>query len=300
VSALNLFFSKDWIGDIGDLTLQSLEPVCSDKEMAMYKIGDFSKLSQIPVKTLRYYDEIGLLRPGRIKHSSGYRCYRAEHFERLNRILVLKDLGFSLPEIRGLLAERVPPQQIREILRRKRDEMERHVYQESARLARAEARLDLLERGGTTTVHDVAVRTTGAWLVASVRDTIRTHEECERLFEELDRHTNGHRGRCQRGAVWHDCNGAIDCEAFELLPDPIERKGRLQVHEMPPCRVASLIYRGDKDYMSAYHAIRSWIAASGIVIAGPKREIYLDNDNEDGESVTEIQFPVVDDIDSVH
>jgi DNA-binding transcriptional MerR regulator len=75
----------------------------------MYKIGDFSKLSQIPVKTLRYYDEIGLLRPVRAQRSCSYRYYRAEHFERLNRILAFKDLGFSLREIRDLLSERATP-----------------------------------------------------------------------------------------------------------------------------------------------------------------------------------------------
>jgi DNA-binding transcriptional MerR regulator len=266
----------------------------------MYKIGEFSKLSQIPVKTLRYYDAIGLLCPARIERSGGYRSYRVEHLERLNRILAFKDLGFSLREIRGLLADKVPSRQIREILRRKRNELVRHVRRECARLARAEARLDLLEQRNVTTTHDIAVRTTGVWLVASVRDTIRTHEECERLFEELDRHTNtsGHR---QRGAIWHACrDGAIDCEAFEFLPKPLENKGRLRVHEMPARHVASLIYHGDKDYMSAYHAIRSWIAASGIEIAGPKREIYLDSGREDGESITEIQFPLASAIDSAH
>jgi DNA-binding transcriptional MerR regulator len=75
------------------------------QEMAMYKIGDFSKLSHIPVKTLRYYDAIGLLRPVRIARPGGYRGYRAEHFERLNRILAFKDLGFSLRKIRGLLKD---------------------------------------------------------------------------------------------------------------------------------------------------------------------------------------------------
>src|SRR5258707_373239 len=165
----------------------------------MYKIGDFSKLSQVPVRTLRYYDAIGLLRPARLKCSGDYRYYRAEHFERLNRILAFKDLGFSLREIRGLLSERVPSAQIREILRRKLNELREHMDLECARLERAEGRLDLLERVGVMAVHDIAVRPTGVWLVASVRDTIRTHEECERLFEELDYHIGRRRERLRRG-----------------------------------------------------------------------------------------------------
>jgi DNA-binding transcriptional MerR regulator len=70
----------------------------------MHKIGDFASLSQIPVKTRRYYDEIGLLRPAHVEGATGYRYYGAEQLEQLNRILVLKDLGFSLREIRALRA----------------------------------------------------------------------------------------------------------------------------------------------------------------------------------------------------
>ena len=61
----------------------------------MFKIGDFSKLSQVSVKTLRYYDELGLLKPQSIDRWTSYRYYEASQLRRLNRILALKDLGFS-------------------------------------------------------------------------------------------------------------------------------------------------------------------------------------------------------------
>ena len=75
----------------------------------MDRIGDLSRLTQVPVKTLRYYDEIGLLRPAGVECSSGYRFYTAAQIERLNRILVFRDLGFTLREIRSLIADNVPP-----------------------------------------------------------------------------------------------------------------------------------------------------------------------------------------------
>ena len=65
----------------------------------MLKIGDFSKLSQVPVKTLRYYDEIGLLKPVQVDRFTSYRYYSFEQLRRLNRILALKDLGLSLEQI---------------------------------------------------------------------------------------------------------------------------------------------------------------------------------------------------------
>jgi len=62
----------------------------------MFKIGEFSKLSQVTVKTLRYYDEIGLLKPAEVDRFTSYRYYSVDQLPRLNRILALKDLGLSL------------------------------------------------------------------------------------------------------------------------------------------------------------------------------------------------------------
>jgi DNA-binding transcriptional MerR regulator/effector-binding domain-containing protein len=62
-------------------------------------IGEMSKLHNIPVKTLRYYDDIGLFQPIEIDTGNGYRYYATEQFEQLNTIKYLKFLGFSLKEI---------------------------------------------------------------------------------------------------------------------------------------------------------------------------------------------------------
>lgn len=66
----------------------------------LYKIGEFSKLTNVPIKTLRYYDEINLFKPQEIDLFSGYRYYSKEQIEDLMVILNLKDVGFSLEEIK--------------------------------------------------------------------------------------------------------------------------------------------------------------------------------------------------------
>ena len=71
----------------------------------MLKIGDFSSLSQVSIKTLRYYDERGLLSPAHVDPQTGYRYYSASQLSRLHRILALKDLGFSLEQIAMCLEE---------------------------------------------------------------------------------------------------------------------------------------------------------------------------------------------------
>ena len=70
----------------------------------MLKIGDFSHLSHVSVRMLRHYDELGLLKPVQVDRFTGYRYYSIEQLPRLNRILALKDLGFSLDQITQLLA----------------------------------------------------------------------------------------------------------------------------------------------------------------------------------------------------
>ncbi len=65
----------------------------------MYKIGELSKLSKIPVKTLRYYDREGILRPDYIDPSTNYRYYNAIRLSDCYRIVALKELGFRLSEI---------------------------------------------------------------------------------------------------------------------------------------------------------------------------------------------------------
>jgi len=115
----------------------------------MLKIGDFSRLAQVSVKTLRHYGQLGLLRPAWIDRYTGYRYYELDQLPRLNRILALKDLGFSLEQIRQILRADLAATELRGMLRLKRAELEQQVLAEQARLGRVEARLHQIEREGT-------------------------------------------------------------------------------------------------------------------------------------------------------
>jgi len=72
--------------------------------MQMFRIGEFSKMSKTTVKTLRYYDEIGLLKPGETDRYTGYRFYSTEQLVRLHRIQALRQVGLSIDEIKLILA----------------------------------------------------------------------------------------------------------------------------------------------------------------------------------------------------
>jgi DNA-binding transcriptional MerR regulator len=71
-----------------------------------YQIGEFAELSGVSAKTLRFYDEIGVLRPARVDPRTGYRRYLLQQLEDLASILALKNLGVSLAQVRNLTARR--------------------------------------------------------------------------------------------------------------------------------------------------------------------------------------------------
>jgi DNA-binding transcriptional MerR regulator len=61
----------------------------------MVSIGEFARLGRVSVRTLRHYDEIGLMAPASVDPETGYRCYLPSQLGQLNRIIALKELGLS-------------------------------------------------------------------------------------------------------------------------------------------------------------------------------------------------------------
>src|ERR671911_3226667 len=101
----------------------------------MLKIGDFSRLGQVSVDTLRHYDALGLLEPTEVDPSTGYRYYSARQLGSLNRILALKEVGFSLEEIARILQEKLTNEELRgmlkaQLLRAEQEVMTARVRQE--------------------------------------------------------------------------------------------------------------------------------------------------------------------------
>src|SRR6185295_11743283 len=143
----------------------------------MIKIGDFARLSQVSVVTLRYYDEMDFLKPVIVDDFTGYRYYSADQLPRLNRILALKDLGFSLEQIKLMLADGLSLEQLRGMLKVQRSEVEQRLSDEQERLVRIEARLGQIELEDKMPNHDVLIQTTPAILVAARRVTIPTNDQ---------------------------------------------------------------------------------------------------------------------------
>lgn len=268
----------------------------------MFKIGEFSKLSQVPVKTLRYYDEIGLLKPAEVDRFTSYRYYSADQLPRLNRILALKDLGLSLAQVAQLLDGDLPPQQIRGMLRLKQVEAHQRVEEQQARLARVEWRLKQIEQEGVMSTQEVVLKGVPAMMVASVRDIIPTYSDIGQLYGEVFAYLGRHRVSPAGPplALYHEDEYRerdVDAEAAVPVAGSLPSGDRVTVHELPPVEeMACIVHQGSYDTVGeGYTQLMAWIEAQGYRISGPNREVYVKGpgaDHEPSDYVTEIQFPV--------
>ena len=265
----------------------------------MLRIGDLSSLSQISIKTLRYYDQQGLLRPAHVDTATGYRYYAVSQLPRLHRILALRDLGFSLDQIGSILNDAISAEQLRGMLLLRQAEQQARVEDEPSQLTRLQARLRLIEKEQTMN-NEVVIKQIPAQWIASVRATIPNYPSvgalCGEVMAGLPAYTSG-----VGVALWHDSefrDHDVDAEAGLYLKKPVAASGRVQVHELPPVTVASAVHHGAYRHLSpAYDALLRWIGSNGYAVAGPIRELYLQISmpvRQDDESyITEIQVPVV-------
>ena len=279
----------------------------------MIKIGEFSKLVQVSVPTLRYYDEIGLLKPVEVDRFTGYRYYSASQLPRLHRILVLKGLGFSLEQIGEVLAEGLTAEQMRGMLRLRHAQISQQLTEVQNQLVEVEVRLQQIEREEQVSTYDVLLKQVEPQLVASVRAILPNHSAVGSLFAEVyeaigshvDDALGPHPGEGgQTLVLWYDDEFKerdVDGAAAFILRGRVPDSGRMHVHELPAATMAATVHHGSYNTIGeAHEAILRWIEANGYRIVGPDREIYLYNTMpirlDDPSYVTEIQYPVEKDV----
>ncbi len=277
----------------------------------MIRIGDFSKISLVSVKTLRYYDELGLLKPVQVDPFTGYRMYEFHQLERLNRILALKDLGFSLEEIGQLLGEDITLEQMRGMLKLRRAEARQKVQEEAERLDRVEARLRQIEQEDCMSNYEVVIKRVDAVKVAALRAVVPTAPEQGALWQELGEHIASQQARCIEPCFtrYYDEEYRVrdwDVEVCQPFEGTLKETDRIKVRTLPLVEtMACTIHHGPFTTIpEAYTALTRWVDANGYRVVGPPREVYLQSAKEvagagdvkvsqtDPETITEVQFPV--------
>jgi DNA-binding transcriptional MerR regulator len=266
----------------------------------MFKIGDFSKLSQVSVKTLRYYDEIGLIKPIEIDRFTSYRYYTASQLSRLNRILLLKDLGLSLDQIGRLLESDLPPDQLRGMLKLRRAEIERSIEEEEARLARVAALINHIEQENTImSQYDVVIKKVAPVRIASVRDVVATYSAQGELWNELEAYLTQHNVKAIAPCLTIDHNDGykerdVDLEVCEVIDATLPVTDRVKVRELPAVeQMACTVHHGPFPQLNqGYQALGQWAEVNGYRFVGPSREVYLQVSADESTNVAEIQIPV--------
>lgn len=272
----------------------------------MFRIGDFSKIARVSARLLRFYDEIELFTPAHADPQTGYRYYTVAQLAQLNRILVLKDLGFNLDQVRDILSSNVSAAELRNMLLLRRNDVEKTLAVESQRLHRIETRIAQLETEGRLSADDVVVRAEPMRRVLSLRRTVPSFSSARELILELRTHA---RPLLPKGrpstliAIAHSPQfeqDEIDVEFGYVLEDGLNitppQESALTLRQLEGVeRMAVCIRVGlPEDAHLVTAKIGRLVEASGDTLAGPSREVFLQPPELDrmDEAVVEMQFPL--------
>ena len=249
----------------------------------MFKIGEFSRLSRVSVRMLRHYDQLGLLTPSQTDPFTGYRYYSAEQLPRLNRIIALRDLGFSLEQIAGILDENLSTEQLLGMLKLKRAEVEGQMKSEQQKLERLEARIRQMRESSGHAAYDVLLRDIEPELAAAYREVAADDDRIQQMFDMVETYIAGFDGaRADKPplSIYYDDEYRekdMDVEIAVPLRYAIPESEMIRVRQLPRLSsVACVVHVGEySDVYQAYNALLTWIEANGYRMTGPIREVYL-------------------------
>lgn len=257
----------------------------------MFKIGAFANLSDVTVKTLRHYEELGLLKPAQVDEESGYRFYTAEQLLTIRRIAGFKEQGLTLEMMRPLLMGPSSLTQAECTLLEKRNQLELQIQDAQRQIVGINERLVRIERHAVAAEEGrFSIRSMEPVLVASIRETLPKGQLCL-LLDELKQYvrSQGEESDRELMIVWHrrtDCDEKpSDIEVAIPVSNSIPGSTRVKIHQLPGVKkAASYIHRCDpyKNNCNASEAMRAWIASEGYrpIETIPVREVYLTPDQD--------------------
>jgi DNA-binding transcriptional MerR regulator len=251
-----------------------------------YRIGTFADMGGVSVKTLRFYDQIGLLRPARVDPRTLYRFYLPEQLTELAAIIELKDAGASLTEIRGIGKTPGHENSWQQVLHDLKRSTERTIEKATQSLKSINSLLEQIELGDRRT--PVVIKHRRAIAIASVRAKVPSYDDINLLEKELLSSLPGPAIGELRGVLWHCCadSGSPEGEPFVALRQRVPPRGSYELGQLPAATLACAYSTTDDGTAEkTYKALFSWTQARGYRLVGPKREITHDK-------VLEIQFPV--------
>ncbi|MCL2697821.1 MAG: MerR family transcriptional regulator [Oscillospiraceae bacterium] len=263
----------------------------------MFRIGEFSKMSKTTVKTLRYYDEIGLLKPEETDKFTSYRLYTTEQLVKLHKIQQYRQIGLSINEIISILSGHDP----QPILQKRRAELMTELDDNKNRLSR----IEFILNGEKTMNYSATVKELPECIVYSKRITIPNYnayfevipaigEEIAKKYPELKCATPEYCFVIYLDGEHKESNISIEfCEAVDkMYPDFNDFKFK----ELKSVTALSVMHKGAYTGIGeAYAYAHDWIEKNGYIAADNPRESYIDgiwNKENESDWLTEVQIPI--------
>jgi effector-binding domain-containing protein len=279
----------------------------------MFTTTEFARIGMVSVRMLRCFEATGLLRPGRIDPASGRACYAANQLPRLNRILALTDLGFSLPQAWAILETAVSESELRGMLRLRQAELAAQITADTARLERVEARLVTIAKEGYLPRNEVVTKEVAPIRIAELAAIADSYaaETLDRVIRPL---RSALTSRLDAAGVRPDGPAMAYYDArpgYEPRPGTVTEA--VTVHAAVPVRAeagqagdfaiaelpgagpaATIVHHGPMEEVgTSFEALARWIDANGYTSTGLVREVFLDCPADAPEQwVTELQVPV--------
>jgi DNA-binding transcriptional MerR regulator len=271
----------------------------------MFRIGEFARMGQVSVRTLRHYDELGLLQPVAIDRFTGYRYYSTGQLPRLNRILAFKAVGLSLEQIGQLLNADLTSDQLETVLKQKQTDLYHQLTETQRQLDRLESWLSQLGGSKMTTLnnYEITLKRIEPLLVASLRQIMPAYGYLGIPFGTLRSYIEslGASRRHPSLVLWHfsqsdEEDQGYEVEVAEPLDEPLPGNDQIRVYTLPLIeQAASVLHQGSFETAHlAYQALGSWVETQGYKVSGPTRQIHhrFDPRQDPDTFLTEFQIPV--------
>lgn len=265
----------------------------------LFTIGEIGKLFNMNIRTLRYYDEIGLLKPEKIQEKTGYRYYSTRQFERLNTIKYLRALDMPLTQIIHYF-EHMKPVTIIKLLQEQREEISRRMealQQMDQKICSRLSQIDDAIHSTLNQVEEIHIKTREITLL---RREILRGDDLEYPIRELER-VHALQGTMFLGKVGVSISQKALCSkcfgSFSSIFVFLEEGDRYQgeAESLIESDYARIRYSGTHAQSDVYYEkLIDYMKENHLVISGGSVEVTLiDSGMTDNpwEYVTELQIP---------
>jgi len=265
----------------------------------MYKIGLFSTIGKVTIKALHYYDEVGLLKPERIDEENGYRYYSTEQLFKLHQIISLKQIGFSIEDIKSI----INGQNIDEIIDKRKTEIENMLSYTSEQLSRINHYI--LEMREKVMNYSAVLKELPECIVYSKRMIVPNYNSYFKLIPEIGDEIKASNPtlKCRIPEycfiVYHDGeykDKDIDIEYCEAVNEFGKETKNIKFKKIESVLAVTVMHKGSYNTLGkAYAYIFKWIEDNGYTISDKPRESYIDgiwNKENESDWLTELQVPV--------